>query len=292
MWHAMGTRSQRFRVGDLCVVLTDAASSVFRLPSTYAGFESLGPSDETLILDVCRDSRLSFEGWERVLHGPNSWQLWRRADSQYLYVPAPGEQSRIMVLVDQHFLCGQILLAYGSCSTQSEGPYTLREIDLRLYMNWLATKGDFVMHAAGVAETGSGYAFVGPAGVGKSTLAAQLASSAAAQVLGEDNVIVRCMDGEFMLYGTPWHTDPRMCSPGGLRLTKLFFLERTMPPGVRRVRESEAVQRLILNSFVPFYDREAVKRILDRMTLLVHQVPCYGLSYEVGSDVLSQIRQA
>jgi len=286
----VGTR--RFSIAGLCVLLVDTEDVALSLPEGYGAFEGARPCDETLLLSARPRSAPSAGGWHSIFQSANNWQLWRSEDGWYCFVPAPGGEPRVLIRVDQDFHRGEILRMFPCERSGRHVPYTLREIDLRLYMNWLATKSDFAMHAAGAAESASGYAFLGPAGAGKSTLAAQLASSATVQVLGEDNVIVRYIDGDFMLYGTPWHTDPRMCSPGGVPLTKLFFLERTTPPGMRRICESEAVQRLILNSFIPFYDREAVNRIMDRMTLLSHQVPCYGLSYELGSDVLSQIRQA
>ena len=100
-------------------------------------------------------------------------------------------------------------------------------MDVLLFVNWLATFGDFLLHAAGIAYQGKGYVFSGYSGVGKSTLATELAAIPGVTVLGEDQVVVRRQKNRYMVYGTPWHTNPARCAQGGVPLKKIFFLKRT-----------------------------------------------------------------
>jgi hypothetical protein len=133
---------------------------------------------------------------------------------------------------------------------------------------------------------------VGPSGAGKSTLADQISSRHAVTVLGEDQVIVRWRDGRFLVYGTPWHTNPARCSSGGVPLKKLFFVDRAKEHGVEPCRRLAGIERLLQDAFVPYYDPPGVTRILDHLASLAELVPFFTLSYNLGDDVLALIREA
>jgi hypothetical protein len=108
-------------------------------------------------------------------------------------------------------------------------------------------------------------------------------------VLGEDQIIVRYVEDHFWIYGAPWHLDPERCDPRGVPLEKLFFLDRTLNPGVAPVGPLEGVARLMQTAFVPYYRPAAVSGILARLEQLARQVPFYTLSYRLGSDVWEAI---
>jgi hypothetical protein len=111
-------------------------------------------------------------------------------------------------------------------------------------------------------------------------------------VLGEDQVIVRCREGQFLVYGTPWHTNPARCSPGGVPLKKLFFLNRAAGHGVEPCGRRAGIERLLQDAFIPYYNRAGTERILDTLLRLAEQVPFYTLDFRIGADVMSLIRAA
>jgi hypothetical protein len=120
----------------------------------------------------------------------------------------------------------------------------------------------------------------------------ELLLASGATVLGEDQVILRWREGEFVVYGTPWHTDPARCSPGGVPLKKLFFLDRTADHGVEPCGRMAGIQRLLQNAFVPYYNRPGVERILEALPRLAERVPFYTLGFQMGADVMRLVREA
>jgi hypothetical protein len=206
----------------------------------------------------------------------------------------PGRQ----ITIDSGFGSGEVIGVFGDHTAPSESRYPLLGIDVMIYANWLAESGDLILHAAGVEVGGQGYCFAGRPGAGKSTLAASLmpgpvnGDPEAVILLGEDNVVLRYLEGRFWIYGTPWHLDPERCDPRGVPLDKLFFLDRTLDPGVAPAGPLEGVARLMQTAFVPYYRPAAVSAILARLELLSEQVPFYTLSYRLGSDVLRLISEA
>jgi hypothetical protein len=74
---------------------------------------------------------------------------------------------------------------------------------LRVVYAWLALQADGVLlHAAGVIRNGHGYVFFGPSGAGKTTVSRL--SQAVGNVVSDDLVIVRRIDGVYRLCGVPF----------------------------------------------------------------------------------------
>lgn len=288
------------RVAELDLWL-DARGTGLRLqaPPSYDGFARPASSHELanqggLVVRV-QDAPLPDVSPEQILLCQTKiWQLWQRQDGRYVFArarqraprPAPSRH----VIVNAEFTDGKVIGDFSSIDTKSL--YPLQSLDIRLYANWLANYGEVILHSAGVAVDGQGFCFVGPSGAGKSTLAASLISDPRAVVLGEDQVVLRYLEGRFWVYGTPWHVQPDFCAPLGVPLQTIFVLDRTAPPGVGPCAPSAGVARLMQTAFIPYYRPAAVAAILDRLALLAERVPFYTLSYQLGTDALELIEGA
>jgi len=218
------------------------------------------------------------------------WELWLDQAGRYIFA-APMQSPSQQAIVDPGFANGEI---YGELGLNgAKGSYPLLQgLEIVLFVNWLAGFSDVILHAAGVAVDGKGYCFTGRAGAGKSTLAASLALNPTATVLGEDQVVLRYIDGRFWIFGTPWHANPDLCAPLGVPLEKLFFLDREAPHPLTAIAPFDGVTRLLQIAFVPYYRPAAIAAILDRLALLAERVPFYTLSYRLGDDPLALIQGA
>jgi len=167
--------------------------------------------------------------------------------------------------------------------------YPLQSMGIVLYANWLAQFGDLILHAAGIAVNGKGFAFIGPSGAGKSTLMKHVLSQNSGIVLGEDQVVLRFIHDRFWIYGTPWHERPEMCDPVSVPLERLFFLDRNQRQVTLKISAIAGVQRLLQTAFIPFYRADRIPLILDQLAKLSEHVPFYSLAYCLGTDILSII---
>jgi hypothetical protein len=215
------------------------------------------------------------------------WELWMDEAGRYIFV-APRQLPPRRAVVAPDFTAGEVLGDFSS--GDPKGIYPLQGLDNVLYANWLAGFGDVILHASGVAVDEKGYCFIGPSGVGKSTLAAHLSATHSATVLGEDQVIIRYLQNRFWIYGAPWHLNPQMCSPRGVPLERLFFLERSDRHDVVPLAPVDGIARLMQTAFIPYYNRAGVAAILNHLEALAEQVPFNTLSYRLGSDVWKLIK--
>lgn len=246
------------------------------------------PSLQGLHLRVRDGPLAAIRGWDPVACAPLVWRLWRREDGHMLFESLEQVPPSRHLVVDAGFRTGEIAGDFGH-ATRSR--YPLQDMDILLLANWLAGWGDLILHAAGAVIDGDGYCFAGESGAGKSTIAAALAASGGA-VLGEDTVILRCLDDTFWIFGTPWHTDPSRCSPAGAPLAKLFFPDRAAAHGAVPCSPLQGVSRLMRTAFVPYYRPDAVAHILDNLGLLAERVPFFTLNHNLGEDILPLLNPA
>ncbi len=277
----------RLRVANLPLVL-DARGTALRLllPEIHtrfvAGAENGGAGG--LSLSVREGPLRPMAGWRPVYAPAEGWQLWQDERERYVFVVPERSPPERQVTVDAGFHRGEVLGRLGNEGPAPEPQYPLEHIEIMLFANWLANSGELILHAAGVERDGRGYGFAGGSGSGKSTLAAACAQVPGSTVLGEDNLVLRCLEGRFWIFGTPWHLNPAMCSPLGAPLERLFFLDRTGAPGAHPCAPVDGIAQLLQSAFVPYYRPQAVSAILEHLTLLAEQVPFYTLHYELGTD--------
>jgi hypothetical protein len=280
-------------VSGLCLAL-DAVGQGLRLavPPCYTRFVRPDASGKQLTLNVRDGAPAPTYGWQSVFYDADTWQLWRDLGSRLVFTAPKHCPPRRQLTVEATFGTGHVIGEFSANCASGQTIYPLQNMDFVLYANWLAEYGDLILHACGVDDSGAGFAFLGAAGAGKSTLASAMAVDPSITVLGEDNVIVRCIDGHWLLYGTPWHTNPARCAPGGVPLRNVFFLDRAAAPGIRTIGCRDGIRDILQNSFIPYYSRVGVGRILDSLSHLAEQIPFHSLSYRLGSDVLRLIRGA
>lgn len=240
-----------------------------------------GANLPTLNLKVRRLEKSDKKNPGNLLYHYLTWQIWQHTDGSLVFLDT-SLQPEVVVTVNKDFSQGEILI--DAAAVKDPAFYPLQNLELQIFSNWLGISGDVILHASSVLHGGKSYCFVGHAGDGKSTLARNIVGRYPVMVQGEDQVILRYKADDFWVYGTPWHQDPAMCSPLGALIDKLFFLDRSLPRGVKPLSALEGVTRLLQTARVPYYQPRLVKKILDRFTLLAERVPFYSLSYPLGSD--------
>lgn len=245
-------------------------------------------SDKASINHLYLKYQTSFldEDTDSIIFRSETWEFGKDESGNLIFF-APYQDPPCKVVVAQDYSSGFIYSKL--LPSASKIMYPLQTLEIRIFSAWLATFGDLILHASGVLIGGRGYCFIGESGAGKSTLAATLAGSHDIEILGEDQVILRFLEGQFWIFGTPWHLDPARCSPLGAPLKKVFFLDRTLPEGVEVRKKVNGVTRVLQTAFVPYYLPEYLPGILDRLALLAERVPFYTLNYRLGTDPLPLI---
>ena len=241
-----------------------------------------------LLIQLKNEFIFSKEKWGKLICGTKIWELWQSKDDSYIFVVPNGLAPKYLVIT-QDFKHGQFFIE--NLINSSDEPYPLKNLDNLLFVNWLGNYGDIMLHASGIVVDKKAYAFIGPAGIGKSTIVNELSIEPSVTVIGEDTIILRHLNDNFWTFGTPWHLNPEMCSPLGAPLERLYFLERNPVEQVLKLSPQEGISRILQTAFIPYYRSDLMHRILDRLILLSEEVPFYSLSFNLGTDVWQLINE-
>ena len=136
-----------------------------------------------------------------------------------------------------------------------------------------------MLHAAAVEYEGRAYLFSGPSTVGKSThsrLWQQLLGDGV-QFINDDKPALRCIDGKWFAYGTPW------CGKDGVNLNRkvplagICFLKQSLHNKIRRLSPKEAMIQVMFQSTKMIPDSGVVAQLLSLVDRLVRDIPIYEL---------------
>jgi hypothetical protein len=241
--------------------------------------------------------------WANELEAPKavplfeSGGLWtsypaRRGHQFYFSTASLGRSPYKAAWFDEEFERGHILLRRG-CLADAEAVFPLEYPIDELIMTHRLARGEGVeVHAVGLVDRdGRGYLFLGHSGAGKSTTARMWMPEAGVQLLSDDRIIVRKHDDEFWMYGTPWHGDAGIASPGRARVTSIFVLEQSPENKIVGLKPSQAVAELLARSFVPHYIGEGLKFTLGFLEEIAQQIPCSTFQFLPNSSAVEAIRR-
>jgi len=240
---------------------------------------------DSIRFQICPVKTLPSIAIEAQLTLEQSWMLGLDQMGNYVFVfnrPSPERQ----LVMQPDFSFGRLFLQEAK---SLEKYFPLNTLDIVVFSNWLANRGELLLHASGIGINGKGYVFVGRSGAGKSTLASNLASRQDVTILGEDQVALRYQNGSFWIYGTPWHINSNRCSPDGVPLEKIFFLDRYSDKVIDSLLPTDGYKRLLQTAFIPFYRPTQVSLIMENLERLCSTVPAYLFAFHLGDDILKQI---
>ena len=159
-----------------------------------------------------------------------------------------------------------------------------------LMINYLAQFRGAVLHSCGIKSGESGLLFVGESGAGKSTLTRLWNQAADVEILSDDRTIVRKKDGDYWMYGTPWHGEAKFGSPQSVKLDRIYFIQHGTANSVRTIKGAEPVQNLLTCSFPPYWDSEGMEFTIDLFSDLTATLPCYELFVKPDIGVVEYIK--
>jgi hypothetical protein len=228
---------------------------------------------------------------EKIFDSKSTWSLYSSQKKYFLYdcsLELNSLPSKLLIL-EADFKSGEIFIKNSKIDQNLFSDplgYPLNQI---LMIILLSLRKGVLLHACGIDDGGYGYLFLGKSTHGKSTIA-KLWSESGATVLNDDRIIVREKDGEFWMYGTPWHGDFNEVSPKALPIRKLFLLKHSKKNSVVPKKDAEAVSMLLTRSFPPLWDQKGMDYTLGFLDRIVSKLPCYELDFLPDKRIIDFVR--
>ena len=156
----------------------------------------------------------------------------------------------------------------------------------RLFYGKLLRFQGMMLHASAVAYEGKAYLFSGPSGVGKSTHTHlwQEVFGSAAQIFNDDKPALRCFDGNWFAYGTPWSGKNGINQNVKIPLAGICFLKQGEENSIRPLDAKEAVNLILGQTYHRFRTAEGLDRLLTNVDMLVRSIPIYEMTNRADAD--------
>ena len=289
----------RIQIADIILVAQAAHEAViFELQPSHLPFQVVAENGSILLHFFSVDLPPLPE-WQLLFDSTGLWRLYRHQQQFYLTLASPlfGPLPYRVAILDPSFRTGEVYCRSLSNPGSQEMGAQLRlnpfefPLDEVILVHYLVKGRGVNVHAGGVAHDGQGLLFVGPSQAGKSTLT-KLWQPTGAKLLSDDRIIIRRKSGAFHMYGTPWHGEANIGSPDSAPLTKIFFLAKASRNSVRPVGRMEAATRLLVSCFPPFHDQDGMTFVLNFLSQITAEIPCYELGFVPEPGVVDFIREA
>ncbi len=270
-----------------------------RIPPNYKPF--ITEDRPEIEIEVCKQSVPGYYLKEMMFDSGTTWTLYCYNGKRIIRTPSAQNLSSMhqIAILESDFQTGKIYIpqhqrrrlsgrkAPGHVHTAHVFSYPFGEI---LMINLLSQGRGMMVHACGITEDGQGILFIGSSGAGKSTMANLWKRKKGAVILSDDRIIVRKKKGKFWIYGTPWHGDAKVYSPERAPLKKIFFLKHAENNSIKKISPADAVSRLIVCSFPPFWDKKGMGFTLKFCAELAQKINCYELGFVPDETVLDFVR--
>jgi hypothetical protein len=221
------------------------------------------------------------ESWSMYGDARGYWISFHPALHPYPFWIARFDHQASRVIV----YCGSPLLVAGGKKISLANPICY-PLDQLLLMYHLAYRDGILLHAAGIDLAGRGLIFPGMSGAGKSTISQLLAEAKIGNLLSDERVIVRKIDGILQIFGTPWAGTKGIVRNGSAPLAGMFFLKKGARNRLRVLTAENALELLLPILSIPWYKHEVMARIIAFAKILVARIPAYELSFKADASAV------
>ncbi len=145
--------------------------------------------------------------------------------------------------------------------------------------------GDIFIHGSAVEHNGRGYLFTGVSGAGKTTMAS-LWEKEGAVVIHDDRLIIRKIDGKFVMYNTPVYNNEE---PRSINLSAIFLIEHGAQNELLPVKGAMALSRVMSNCIQHNWSTDLIGKLTGSLYELTHAVPVAAYWFVPDSSAVKYI---
>lgn len=143
-----------------------------------------------------------------------------------------------------------------------------------------------LLHSSTIVMDGKAYMFTADSGTGKSTHTAlyrRVYGDDRVRILNDDKPVVRCEDGEFFAYGTPWSGKTDLNLNLRVPIGGICVLQRGEKNEIERLTGRKAVYTLLSQTVRP-KDSDKMGKLLDLLSRLLEKVPVWVMKCNIDPE--------
>ncbi len=172
---------------------------------------------------------------------------------------------------------------FGNCVCALNGNYNMRQYGLNNALMLIfsfagSIRNTLLIHASLVRKDGYGYAFTAKSGTGKSTQVANwLKHIPGCDLMNDDNPIIRLINGEAFIYGSPWSGKTPCYRNVKARLGAITRIDRAKENWVEKLKPIEAFASLLPSCSSMKWDKDIFNAVCNNITKIIETTGIYTL---------------
>lgn len=275
-------QAHNFKIAELNVriVFADSEKNSIKLLPSFAPF-STEAFKEDLFFQLTVDDQLRPVPKEERKHirnfdtGNGDTIVDKLEDGGYQYIIKDIKGADCCLLITNK--------DFSDCRCALNGNYNMRSFGLNNALMLIfafagAHKQTLLIHASLVRNNNFGYAFIAKSGTGKSTQVSMwLRHIAGSDLMNDDNPIIRCIDNEFWIFGSPWSGKTPCYRNIKARLGAITRIDRATTNSVDKLPPIQAFASLLPSCSSMKWDSSIYNAICDTITKIVETTGIYTL---------------
>jgi len=265
----------------------------------YTSFLKIGedPTAIDIHIDLELNTMPDAKHLTKIFDSGQSWSMYQNSNDYVVMLNPPAFNKKpIWMAKFDHLVknvavyLGDLLINKSNSRPAVSNPvkYPLDQI---LLMYFLSQREGALIHAAGIGINGKGYIFPGKSGAGKSTISLQFLGQDNMEMLSDDRVIIRKINGTFRVFGTPWAGEGGIARNKHVALSGIFFISHAGHNRIEKIKPQKALEKLLPVVSIPWYDKEIMTRILIFCEDLISRIPAYTLGFKPDTEVVNVLEE-
>lgn len=275
----MNNSVHQYRVGRFFyrVEFLDETNSTKHIPSSEVFEREVDDSPVLFTLHVNDNFKPSPKGEEigQFECAGNTHEVYLKPDGGYQIVVRNYRDIQCCLLESN--------ADFSEATMKQQGDWSMRNFGLNnclmmMYAFAGADKGVLMMHSSVIRKDGRGYMFLGESGTGKSTHTANwLKYIEGTDLMNDDNPIVRVIDDEVIVFGSPWSGKTPCYRDVEAPVGAFVQLKQAPYNKIQRLGVIDGYANLLQSCSVMKWDRRVHSSICDTVSKVLERVPVFFL---------------
>ncbi len=257
----------------------EAKEELFAQLTNYAPFSTdQSDASHVFIIRMTEDEIPSSASWEHIYTDVSDDDMPRiemyRKEGEWLFLVAMTRDGEIVTAMRCSADWSDVqVYADASCSR-----FALDNATMLVYAFSTIDKQTLLFHASVIKRGKKGYLFLGHSGTGKSTHSQQwLAAFEDAELLNDDNPVVRMENGAVQVYGSPWSGKTPCYKNSSAQVAAFVQLVQAPENKIERLRMTQAYPYILASVSGLKILPEMMDRIYESIARLLELSPVYRL---------------
>lgn len=147
-----------------------------------------------------------------------------------------------------------------------------------------------ILHSSFIIVQNTAILFTAPSGTGKSTQADLWIKYENATLVNGDRTLIKKENGVWKGFGFPVCGSSKTCLNQSAPIKAIIYLSQAPQNKISRIKPSESIKKIISETSINFWNREAVNHAISLISDLCLEVPLYAYACTKEKDAVTDLK--